>query len=315
MQKKILITGGAGYLGGRISQYLAHHGYQIRLGVRGKDLDVADVSTQFERVEIDFKDDTVLTKACSGVDFIIHLAAMNAEACGKKPEEALLVNSLGTLKLLKAAKKNKVTKFLYFSTAHVYGSPLMGEINEESLPRPLHSYSITHRMSEDYVIEEAYKAGISTSVFRLTNAVGSPITSRVNCWMLVVNDLCRQVVVSNSIKVYSNKFLQRDFVSISSVCPIVKSFLDSNVLDGQIVNLSSGVSVTLQYLAVLIADRSKVVLGFRPRVSFLKKSIDVDIEKLTISNKKLIDLGFKIDGNLSDEIDQLLLNCKKWFST
>ena len=302
----VLITGGSGYLGGRISTYLEQLGYQVRIG--------KSVKSDSNGFPIDFTDDHSIDSACDGISSIIHLAAMNAQSCSANPEEALLVNSLGTFKLLKAAKKNKVSKFLYFSTAHVYGSPLIGEINEELLPRPLHPYSITHRVAEDYVMGEAYQQGLSATVFRLTNAVGSPITPQANCWMLVANDFCRQVVTSGSIKVYSNKFLQRDFIPISSICSVVSSSLDSNVLDGEIVNLSSGAAITLQSLVIMIVDRSEVVLGFRPRINFLGNSIETDTSELIISNSKLSNLGFKVDSNLSDEIDQLLLNCNKWFS-
>jgi UDP-glucose 4-epimerase len=302
----ILITGGSGYLGGRIATHLEQLGYQVRVG--------KSVKSNSNGFPVDFTDDHSINSACDGISSIIHLAAMNAQSCNDNPEKALLINSLGTLKLLKAAKKNKISKFLYFSTAHIYGSPLIGEINEESLPRPLHPYSITHRVAEDYVMEEACQHGLSASVFRLTNAIGSPVTPQANCWMLVANDLCRQAVINNSIKVHSNKFLQRDFIPISSICSTVNSFLNSNVLDGEIVNLSSGVAITLQSLAVLIADRSELVLGFRPHIDFLNNSIETDTKRLIISNSKLSDLGFKIDNNLSDEIDQLLLNCNKWFS-
>ncbi len=302
----VLITGGSGYLGGRIAAHLEQLGYQVRVG--------KSVKSNSNGFPIDFTDDHSINSACDGISSIIHLAAMNAQSCNDNPEKALLINSLGTLKLLKAAKKNKISKFLYFSTAHIYGSPLIGEINEELLPRPLHPYSITHRVAEDYVMEEACQHGLSASVFRLTNAIGSPITPQANCWMLVANDLCRQAVINNSIKVHSNKFLQRDFIPISSICSVVSSSLNSNVLDGEIVNLSSGIAITLQSLAVLIADRSEVVLGFRPHINFLNNSIETDTERLIISNSKLSDLGFKIDNNLSDEIDQLLLNCNKWFS-
>jgi UDP-glucose 4-epimerase len=302
----VLITGGSGYLGGRIATHLEQLGYQVRVG--------KSVKSNSNGFPIDFTDDHSINSACDGISSIIHLAAMNAQSCNDNPEKALLINSLGTLKLLKAAKKNKISKFLYFSTAHIYGSPLIGEINEELLPRPLHPYSITHRVAEDYVMEEACQHGLSASVFRLTNAIGSPITPQANCWMLVANDLCRQAVINNSIKVHSNKFLQRDFIPISSICSVVSSSLNSNVLDGEILNLSSGIAITLQSLAVLIADRSEVVLGFRPHINFLNNSIETDTERLIISNSKLSDLGFKIDNNLSDEIDQLLLNCNKWFS-
>ena len=302
----VLITGGSGYLGGRIAAHLGQLGYPVRIG--------KSVKNHSNGFPIDFTDDYSINSACDGVSSIIHLAAMNAQSCDNNPEKALLINGLGTLKLLKSARKNRVSKFLYFSTAHVYGSPLIGKISEELLPRPLHPYSITHRVAEDYVIEEACQQGLSASVFRLTNAVGSPITPQANCWMLVANDFCRQVVTSGSIKVYSNKFLQRDFIPISSICSVVSSSLDSNVLDGEIVNLSSGAAITLQSLVIMIVDRSEVVLGFRPRINFLGNSIETDTSELIISNSKLSNLGFKIDNNLSDELDQLLLNCNKWFS-
>ena len=302
----VLITGGSGYLGGRIAAHLERLGCQVRIG--------KSVESDSNGFPIDLTDDHSINGACDGISSIIHLAAMNAQSCDNNPEKALLINGLGTLKLLKAAKKNRVSKFLYFSTAHIYGSPLIGEINEELLPRPLHSYSITHRVAEDYVIVEAYQQGLSATIFRLTNAVGSPITPQANCWMLVANNFCRQVVTSGSIKVYSNKFLQRDFIPISSICSVVSSFLDSNALDGEIVNLSSGAAITLQSLVIMIVDRSEVVLGFRPRINFLGNSIETDISELIISNSKLSNLGFKIDNNLSDELDQLLLNCNKWFS-
>ena len=302
----VLITGGSGYLGGRIAVHLERLGYQVRVG--------KSVESDSKGFPIDFTDDHSINSACDGVSSIIHLAAMNAQSCDHNPEKALLINGLGTLKLLKASKKNRVSKFLYFSTAHIYGSPLKGEINEELLPRPLHPYSITHRVAEDYVMEEACQQGLSTTVFRLTNAIGSPITPQANCWTLVANDFCRQVVINNSIKVHSNKFLQRDFIPISSICSVVSSSLNSNILDGEIVNLCSGIATTLQSLATLIADRSEAVLGFRPHINFLSNSTEVGTSELIISNSKLSYLGFKIDNNLSDEIDQLLLNCNKWFS-
>ena len=312
MKKTILITGGFGFLGGRLAQYLSEN-YNVILGSRS-DQNKPNWLPIAKTLKIDWNDETSLNDACNMVDIVIHASGLNAQESSSDPEKALLVNGLGTLKLLKSAKKNKVSKFLYFSTVHVYRSPLIGKISEELLPRPLYPYSITHRVAEDYVIGEAYQQRLSASVFRLTNAVGSPTTPQANCWMLVVNDFCRQVVTSNSIKVYSNKLSQRDFIPISSVCSVVSSSLDSNVLDGEIVNLSSGAAITLQSLAIMIADRSEVVLGFRPRISFLGSSTEVGASELIISNSKLSNLGFKVDSNLSNEIDQLLLNCNKWFS-
>jgi UDP-glucose 4-epimerase len=292
----VLITGGTGYLGGRIVDYLNQSGVQVRVANR----------------EI-FVNQHSLEQACNNVTAIVHLAAMNAQDCEKDPESALLVNGLGTLRLLKAAEKEGVPKILYFSTAHVYGSPLQGKINEENLPRPTHSYSITHRVAEDYLLEADRREKLSGVVFRLTNAVGSPISWNANCWMLVVNDLCRQVVTHQRMELHSDASLERDFIPISGVCSAVSFALEQNSLDGEIVNISSGRARSLFELTELIADRSVKILGFRPITNFNKSSMSSEGERLEVSNSKLKKTGFTMDTYLSNEIDQLLHNCQKWF--
>ena len=131
-------------------------------------------------VKIDLQELKSLESSCEGVAGIIHLAALDASGSQETPEEALLINSLGTLNLLKAAEKSKVHKFIYLSTVHIYGSPLQGYIDESSLPRPLHHYSITHKTAEDYVIEAQNRTDISSTIFRLSNAVGSPESPQCN---------------------------------------------------------------------------------------------------------------------------------------
>ena len=93
----VLITGGSGYLGGRISIHLEQLGYQVRVG--------KSIKSNSNGFPVDLTDDHSINRACDGISFIIHLAALNAQSCSDSPEKALIVNSLGTLKLLKAAKK------------------------------------------------------------------------------------------------------------------------------------------------------------------------------------------------------------------
>ena len=94
---------------------------------------------------------------------------------------------------------------------------------------------------------------------------------------------------------------------------VVEQFkLESNAFDREIVNISSGKSLTLHELAKLIAYRSSLVLGIKPPINLsLTKEV---INPLIISNNKLSCIfPHKIDTNLSDEIDRLLLNCRQWF--
>jgi len=113
----VLITGGLGYLWARIAKYLLESGYDVRLSTSRKDFIIPAEFSGANIVSMDLSDSTSLTNGCSGVSTVIHLAALNAQACAKDPEQALLVNGLGTLKLLRAATDQGVNNFIYFSTA------------------------------------------------------------------------------------------------------------------------------------------------------------------------------------------------------
>ena len=88
----------------------------------------------------------------------------------------------------------------------------------------------------------------------------------------------------------------------------------NNILEGEIVNLSSGVSLTLRELTSLISDRVEVVLDFKPVINFNLKKQAKKTKPLVISNEKLEKTCGKVNSDLSGEIDQLLLNCVQWFN-
>ena len=316
----ILITGGLGYLGGRIATSLISQGLTVRLGSSRIDPQIPNELSNCHIVHTDFMSQKSLDLACQKVDTIIHLAGMNALECYKNPEKALLLKGVGTQKLLLAAQLNSIKKIIYFSTVHVYSSPLIGALNEYSLPRPSHPYSITHRLAEDLVLEANDKTDIDGIVFRLSNAVGSPISADADCWRLVVNDLCRQVVCSGEMNLNSNKDVQRDYVRISYISHVLSQLITddslSNVLAGRISNMSSGESISLGYLVSLIQGCSQATFGILPRYKFSAVARDdQDVVTLNISSnlKGVIDL--KSSSDLPTEINNLLLNCQDWFGS
>jgi UDP-glucose 4-epimerase len=299
----ILVTGGEGYLGGRIVDYLASGGLQVRVGGRVEKKGV---------VKIDLADQKSLEKACKGVECIIHLAAMNAPDCEKSPENALLSNGLGTLKLINAAIKEGVKKFIYFSTSHVYGSSLVGIVGEKTLTRPVNHYSITHKIAEDYLMLETSRGAITGTVLRLTNAVGYPKSKRANCWMLFVNNICKQVVETKKIKIKSDPLIKKDFIPISAVCSLISFVMDKD-LNNEVFNISSGALLSLNDMALLVQKRARSVLNFTPEIIFSNDFENNQNDLLEISSKKLKSFGFDAELDLSNEIDELLLNCREWF--
>ncbi len=314
----ILVTGGLGYLGGRICEFLINSGKKVRIGTSRLGVSIPEQLNECDIVKIDLLDPQSLDSACQGVTSIIHLAALNAKASSLDPKQALMINGMGTLNLLSSAISNKVEKFLYFSTIHVYGSQLHGEINEDTLTKPMHHYSITHKLAEDYVLEANETNSISGSVFRLSNVIGSPLNKEANCWMLVAQDLCKQVVMHKSMQLSSSPYVERDFIGITNIFHIVSNCISNDdifqEIRGGIFNITNGSPFSLGYLSELIMLQSKKVLGYAPEIKF-NTSSEVKEKPLIFSNQKAKNIGLKLESNLPREIDSLLLNCKKWFKS
>lgn len=316
MNDKILITGGLGYLGGRIAQKLAENpGYLLVLGTHSHSYNPLKWISGGSVVHLDLLSEDDLNAACKGVRYIIHLAATNEIESANNPENALLVNSLGTLKLLKVAQKAGIERFIYFSTARVYGFPLAGKITEESLPRPIHPYAITHKVAEDFVLA-AHKNGILTGiVLRTSNAFGAPIHPNVNRWMLIFNDLCRQAVTAHKIILQSSGMQKRNFITLSDIAKAVLHFLqlDSSLCDNGLFNLGGEKTLRIIELAELIANRCKEVLGFMPPIIRAKARTGEDSDRLDYRIDKLKATGFSLLNNYNEEVDAALRFCQEEF--
>jgi len=313
----ILITGGLGYLGGRITHNLFRLGQPIRIGCSRQKPVLPKALKSCEVAQLNLDDSRSLNMACDGVKTIVHLAGMNSEMCKANPAKALMVNGMGTLNLIKAATEKGVKNFIYFSTVHVYGTPLNGILDETSILRPIHPYSITHRLAEDYLLEAISCGKMMGSVLRVSNAIGPPLTKEANCWMLVVNDLCRQVVRVKKMIFLSDRECKRDYIAIAAICNTVFSLIANDKLNdkcnGEIINITSGISTSLDELSKKISKRCKVVLGFTPQIEFHNSFNKISSEIQVISNKKAKELGIQLESNLTNEIDNLLLSCQKWY--
>lgn len=315
MSPKVLITGGAGYLGGRIAADLtAWNKFSIRLTIRESE-DHALYVPENEILTMDLLNDEQIQAACKGVYCIIHLAAMNEIDCAKDPERALAVNGLGTMKLIKMAEAEGVERFVYISTAHIYGAPLQGIITEATLPRPVHPYAITHRVAEDFVFSALSRSNMQGIVIRLSNALGSPVHPSVNRWSLVANDLCRQVIRTGEIQLHSSGMQERDFIPIVDVCAAVRHFIElpEAELGNGLFNLGGDNPLRIIDLAEIIAERTQEIFGFKPPIIRPSVELGEEMESLIYSIDKLKSTGFRLKGNIYEAIDETLLFCVKHF--
>ena len=204
-------------------------------------------------------------------------------------------------------------RFIYLSTAHVYGSPLSGTITEETCPVSLHPYATSHRAGEDAVRAAHQRKHIEGIVIRLSNSYGAPAHKDADCWMLLVNDLCRQAMTSGRIVLRSSGLQQRDFITISEVCRVITHFLElpADKLGDGLYNAGGAWSPTILNMAERVAKRILFITGKEPAILRNSNRDTEDSESLDYRMKKLIDTGFKMGGNggIDPEIDELIRFC------
>lgn len=311
---RVLISGGFGFVGGRLAQHLHQAGHQVVLGSR-----TASSSPEWLRevevVKIDWNDRDALLAVCVGRDVIIHAAGMNAQDSVTNPAKALSFNGVATAHLLDAGSKARVKRFIYLSTAHVYGVPLEGTITEETCPSNPHPYATSHLAGESAVLYATQRKQIEGIVLRLSNAFGAPARVEANCWMLLVNDLCRQAVSLHSMALRSAGLQQRDFITLQDVSRVVAHMIDmpNNKVGDGLFNVGSGKSSRVIDMVELIQTRCTEVLGFFPKIIIPQPAEGDESPNLDYRIDKLLGTGFSLSSSPVLEIDETLRMCNESF--
>ena len=311
---KVLITGGLGYLGGRVAKHLSLSAdLKLSIGTRF-DQPITGWLSKAKLLVMDWQSQKSLISACEGIDTIVHLAGMNAADCMRDPIAAFEVNTLNTARLIEAAKLTGVKRVIYLSTAHVYSSNLAGTIDEFNLTNNLHPYATSHRAAEDLVLAGGSYSMVSI-VLRLSNAFGKPTSPNVNSWQLLVNDLCRQAVTLRSMTLRSTGLQRRDFITLHDVARVVDHMIDlpaDKIGDG-LFNVGSGKALRVIDMVELIQKRCISVMGYCPEIIRQQPSNNEQSFDLNYRINKLLNTSFSLNGAVETEIDGTLLFCREHF--
>lgn len=314
----ILITGGLGYIGGRIASYLKKKdpNNHIILTTRDTNKALPSWADDFTVLQMDLLDEDSIANCLEdkGIGAIIHLAALNEIDSMKNPALALEVNTQGTYKLLSTANAHKANRFIYFSTFHVYGETSGSVITEETPTRPFHPYAITHRAAEDFVTFFNHYHKMKTLILRLSNGYGYPMDRDINRWTLVFNDLCRQVVTSGRVVLKSSGKQHRDFISLHDVARAVEHFLfavPDKWGDG-LYNLGGDCSMSILEVANKISAVYKT--KYKKNILEIKTGQDdnspITSEPVNYSIEKIAKTGFILKGDMISEIEGTMDVCE-----
>ncbi len=302
--KKILITGGAGFIGSHLVEALVGLGNEVVVLdnlLRGNKI-VSDVFKKITFIKADVNDFNQVLEASIGCDMIFHFAAiLGVDIVADNPMETMETEVIGTQNVVRAALQNNISKIIYASTSGVYGhNALEQTVTEEILVDPTTSYAMAKRYNEIYLASLQEEKGIDCICLRFFNVYGPRQDSR-----MVVPRFIEQAKAGRSITVYGSGKQTRDFTYIDdTINATIK--LASNVTSFEIFNvaneLESDIATLAEKIRVFTESKSEITLINAPA-----KRYDYEVGRRVGSSDKLMRFtGFKPTTSLDDGIKSIL---------
>jgi len=319
---KILVTGGAGYIGSVVTYKLVEQGNDVTV--------IDDLSNGFAtnvHAKAKFIEGSILEKekilgALNGVEAVIHLAAkIRVEEGEVKPELYKSVNVDGTLMLLELCKSKNINKFIFASTAAVYGEPEDYPVTENSNVAPVNVYGKTKLEIDEYLSVNAIKSGLSAISFRFFN-VGGALKTKEGNWLRIKHEGATHLIPS-ILHSSANKPLQifgkdwptqdgtpvRDYVHVMDIAEaIIVGLAKLDTPGHSVINLGTSNGSTVLQVAQAAGKvlNKKIVYVFADRR-------EGDSFALVTSNEKASKIlgwkpKFNLESILSDANSELIAN-------
>jgi UDP-glucose 4-epimerase len=307
MSATVLLVGGFGNLGGRIAAHLGSLGnHHIVLASRRKQ-NAPDWAKSAQTIQLDLTDPATFSNIPKSVNCIIQLAGTNDVDSAQNPELAQRVTVAGTSALLSNAVGKGIERFIYFSTAHVYGAPLTGHFTEETPTKAAHPYATTHLEAESAVGTAHDRGEILGIRVRLSNGFGRSMAYETADWRTLTSDLCRQAVLEKRMEMRTDGLQERNFITKADIARAVHHLIalpKTDVSNG-LFNLGGSRSQTLLAMANVIQERAQKKFGVE--IPLLRpEPTTTQTQHLNFDIHKLLNTGFSLTENAFGEIDEFL---------
>jgi nucleoside-diphosphate-sugar epimerase len=306
---KVLVTGGAGYVGSTLVPILLEKGYSVlvldNLMYGGGSLLPCFRHDDFQVIVGDVRDRDTVKAAIKGVDAIVHLAAIvGFPACKKSPDLAQSVNVDGTKIINEERSKNQL--LLFASTGSNYGDLETETCTEDTPLKPITKYGTTKTEAEQYLLNHG-----GTIAFRFATAFGLSPRLRLD---LLINDFVFQALKYKNLIIYEKHFM-RSFIDVRDMAQcFIFAIENSDKMMNDVYNVGDeSMNFTKEQIALEIKKKIDYYLHFA------EIGEDLDKRNYYVSYEKLHAIGFKTSISLQKGIDDLikglsLINVQKQYS-
>lgn len=303
--KKVLVTGGAGFVGSHLCEELVNLGSNVisadnYSAGKKENIKFLQKYDNFQAVNMDVTQKDGWNDIFTDLDIIFHNAASKKNICLMNPQRDLEVNAGGTLNLLLLASKFRVDKFVHASTGSVYGEPEIFPSDESHPLNPVSYYGVSKLAGERYVAAFNRLYGMNTTILRYFHVYGTRQES--NEFGGVVSIFLRKILENKSIEIFGDGQQVRSFTYVKD---LVKANLLAAVTpgaSGEVFNAASGISISINELATGLKKLTKSDVSI-----IYGKPLVGDITNFDISNEKIKDiLNIKFDQDFWGRMNEIL---------
>ena len=297
---KVLITGGAGFIGSNLAKRLVEDGHSVVVLdslLRGNKLD-KETYSKIEFIKGDVRDLQTVNQASKNCDLIFHFAAvLGVDIVADNPVETMDVEVISTRNVVEAAFLNNVKKIMYASTSGIYGhSAIENALTEEVLVDPRTSYAMAKRYNEIYLASHHEEKGLNVVSLRFFNVYGKNQDNR-----MVVPRFFEQALENEPITVFGTGNQTRDFTYIDDTVEACVRLMD--ISGCHIVNIAN----EAEWCITELAEKIKTIITSNSEIIYLeapKKRYDYEVERRVGSSDKLLSLtGFKPQISLTEGLE------------
>lgn len=262
--KNILITGGAGFIGSNLAEFLYKKKFNIFIVddlSTGKKENILNKKIKFYKTDI-AKINNLKFK--NSIDLIIHLAAKAEILITKKKEKIYSKSNLEALQiLLNFASKKKVKKIIFASSASIYGDTMNKKINEKFRSDPKHFYAYTKLIGEKMIINYSKINNINFTILRFFNIYGKNSVA-------VVAKFIAQKLQKKKITIFGDGKQKRDFLHIKDLNEAIYRSIIMKKSNNEIYNLGSGKAQSIIYL-------KKIISNLKDHIFLNKRNDDIEV--------------------------------------